>query len=135
MQRVQCLISPHFKILFAYTRFSEIVEAKRNPKRIIINSKITQYFVSHCFEGKIQEMADYQCTILAKISEMSAAPDPFSQNVLSLYSETGRMIVGVKKLALGVMTKVIEFMYSIFNTIVRVLFTHTHTVNQGFRAG
>ncbi|NPA35203.1 MAG: hypothetical protein GXO48_09780 [Chlorobi bacterium] len=69
---------------------------------------------------------------------MSATPDPFFQNVLSLYSETGRMIVGAKKLALGVLTKVIEFMYSIFKAVTGVLLTHTHThthtVNQGFLA-
>jgi len=54
-----------------------------------------------------------------------------------LYPETDGMMIGAKKLALGVLTKVIEFMYSIFNTIVGVLFTHTHThtVNQGFQAG
>jgi len=130
------LISPHLKILFAYTRFSEVVEAKRNPKRIIINSKITQYFVSHCFEGKIQEMTDFQGTILTKMSEMSAAPDPFSQNVLYLYPETDGMMIGAKKLALGVTTKVIEFMYSIFKALTEVLYTHTHThtINQGFLA-
>jgi len=48
------------------------------------------------------------------------------------------MIVGAKKLALGVLTKVIEFMYSIFKAVTGVLLTHTHThthtVNQGFLA-
>ncbi len=49
-------------------------------------------------------------------------------------SETGQVIIGLKKLAWEVVVKMIEFVYSIFNTITRVLFTHTHTVNQGFQA-
>ncbi|NPA34179.1 MAG: hypothetical protein GXO48_04535 [Chlorobi bacterium] len=81
-------------------------------------------------------MTDFQGTILTKMSEMSAAPDPFSQNVLYLYPETDGMMIGAKKLALGVTTKVIEFMYSIFKALTEVLYTHTHThtINQGFLA-
>ncbi len=40
------------------------------------------------------------------------------------------MILGAKKLALGVMAKLIEFVYSIFYAITGVLFTHTHTHTQ-----
>jgi len=40
------------------------------------------------------------------------------------------MMIGAKKLALGVMTKVIEFMYSIFKAVTGVLYTHTHTHTQ-----
>jgi len=63
--------------------------------------------------------------------------DQFSQNILYLYLETGRMIIGAKKLALGVMTKMMEFIYNMFKAVTEVLLTHTHThtVNQGFQAG